>query len=74
MEQLVESHKAFYKTPKSKNSNIVVQPLHWESSLNHLVDEEDIFLLLENAAEFSEYLKSDKLTFEKLEIIKLDRS
>ena len=70
--QLVEEHNSFHKTQASKSSNIVIQPLHWESSLNHLIDEEDLFVLLENTAEFSEFLRQDGRIFDKLEILKVD--
>ena len=50
-------------------SEAVLHPLKWEQRLNHLIDEEQLFELLENQDDFIEYLNLQGLKFKTVRMI-----
>ena len=50
----------------------MLSPLKWEQSLNSLIEEEELFELLENQEEFMGYLKANNLKFESVDMVTLD--
>ena len=56
MAQLIRRNLDFQDNAPSPDAQIVTQPLKWETELNHLNEEEEVFDLIQNQLDFLEYL------------------
>jgi hypothetical protein len=52
----------------------VLPPVRWETSLNHIIEEEELFELLESQSDFMEYIAQNNLKFKSLKMLTIDYS
>jgi len=69
---LLANHKKFITSGKANNSNIVIEPIRWETDLNFLIDEEGLFDAIDDLNSFSDYLRFNNFASTIVQSIKID--
>lgn len=66
-------HKKYVANPASANSNIAVMPLAWESSLDDIIEMDELFSsIMRNTQSFSKVFANKQIHFDKFEQINVD--